>query len=87
MQVVIEKFKNNPKIDELIKEVVNPNSLLMRQEEIFCQKILQINPYCETSDKLTNQVIDMRFEYEEIHKKVSEFITYQEFEDGRKVTY
>lgn len=27
----------------------------------------------------------MRFEYDDIHKRVSEFITWQESEDGRKV--
>ena len=36
-------------------------------------------------DKLKKQVIDMRFEYEETHKNISEFITQQESEDGRKV--
>lgn len=32
-----------------------------------------------------NQVIDMRFEYEEIQKKISKFITWQESDEGRKV--
>jgi len=43
---MIDKFKDNPQIDEFIKEVVTLNSLLMQQEEVFCQNILQINPYC-----------------------------------------
>ncbi|MCY6488064.1 hypothetical protein, partial [Actinobacillus pleuropneumoniae] len=51
---------------------------------MFYQKISQINPYYETSDKLTNQVIDMRFEYEEIHKNISEFITWKESDEGIK---
>lgn len=30
-------------------------------------------------------MIDIRFEYEEIHKMISEFITWQESDEGRKV--
>jgi len=81
---MIDKLKYNMQIDEFIKEALSLFYLLMQQNEVFCQKISQINPYCKTSDKLANQVIDMRFEYDEIHKSVSEFITWQELEDGRK---
>ena len=83
IQAMMYKFKDNPQIDEFIKEAVSLNSLLMQQEEILCQKISQINPYWKTSDKLTNQVIYMRIEYKEIHKMFSKFITWQESEDGR----
>jgi len=36
MQAMVDKFKDNPKIDGFIKEAVSLNSLLMQQEEIFC---------------------------------------------------
>ena len=52
---------------------------------MFYQKISQINPYYEISDKLINQVIYMRFEYEEIHKNIDELITSKEYDEGRKV--
>lgn len=52
---------------------------------MLCRKISQINPYCETSNKLTNQVIDLRFEFEEIYKNILEFIAWQEFDEGREV--
>lgn len=70
------KFKDNPQIDESIHEALSLNSQLMQQKEALFQKISQIIPYYETSDKLTNQVIDMRLEYDEIHKMISEFITW-----------
>lgn len=34
---------------------------------------------------LTSQVVDMRLECDEIHKNISNFITWKEMEDGRKV--
>jgi len=34
-----------------------------------------------------NQVVDMRLEYDEIHKRVYDFITWQESEDGRKAAF
>jgi len=43
-----------------------------------------MSPYCEINDKLTSQVVDMRLENDEIHKMISDFITWQESEDGKK---
>ena len=59
----------------------------MHQKEIMCHKISQLSPYCETSDKLTSQVVDMRLEYDEVLKRVSDFITWQNSKDGRKVDF
>lgn len=56
----------------------------MHQKELLCQKNLQWNSYCETSDKLTSQVIERRLEYDEIFKRISDFITWRNSKDGRK---
>jgi len=56
----------------------------MHQKEIICEKVSQLSPYCETSDKLTSQVVDTRLEYDEVLKRVSDFITWHNSEDGRK---
>lgn len=84
---MVDRFKDNPQTYEFIKEAIKLNSLLIQQQEMFRQKISQINPYYETSDKLTNQVIDLRFEYEEIHKNISEFITWQESMREERLIY
>lgn len=84
MQAIVDRFKDNPQEDEFIKQEIKLNSILIHQEETLCLKISEINPYFETSDKLTNQVIDIRFEYEEIHKNISGFITWLESDEGRK---
>lgn len=81
---MIDKFKDNLQVDELIKEAVSLNSPLLQQKEVIFQKISQISPYYKTNDKLTNRVIDMRLEKDEIHKRTSDFITWQESEDERK---
>lgn len=78
------KFKDNLQNDEFIKEVPSLNSQLMQHNEVLCQKISKISPYCETNDKLTNHFVDMRLEYDEIHKRISDFSTWKELEDGRK---
>lgn len=57
----------------------------MKKKEFFCQKISQISPYCKISDKLTRQFGNIRLEYDQIHKNISDFITWQESEEGRKV--
>ena len=75
IQALTHKYKDSQNIDQLIIEVLNKNSQLMHQKEILCQKVSQLSPYCKTSDKLTSQVIDMRLEYDEVLKRVSDFIT------------
>jgi len=45
---------------------------------------LTIESYCETSDKLTSQVVDMKLEYDEVLKRFSDFITWQNSKNGRK---
>lgn len=73
-----DKYKDNLQLDEFIKEALSLNSQLMQQKEVLCQKFSQISPYCEINDKLTSQVVDMRLEYDKIHKRFSDFITWQE---------
>lgn len=80
-----DKYKDSLQIDQFVKEALSLNSQLMQQKEVLCHKISQINPYYEISDKLTSQVVDMMLEYDEIHKSISNSITWQESEDGRKV--
>lgn len=41
---ILDKFKDNPQIDEFMKETLELNSLLAQQQEIFCQGISLINP-------------------------------------------
>ena len=84
MHAILDKFKDNLQIDEFIKKTLELNSLLAQQQEIFCQRISLINTYCESSDKLNNQLIDKRLEYEELNKRISEFISWQEYEEGKK---
>ena len=85
LQAMIDKYKDNHQIDEFVKEELSLISQLIQQKEVLCQKMLQISPYCKISDMLTSQVVDMRLKSEEIHKRISDFITWQESEDGRKV--
>ena len=87
MQAILDKFKDNPQIDEFIKEALELNSLLEQQQEIFHQRISLINPYCESSNKLNNQAINQRLEYKELNKRISKFITWQESKEGKRSIY
>ena len=84
VQAMIEKYKDNPQIDQFVKEALNLNAQLMQQKEVLCQKLSQINPYCEINGKLIREVVDMKLEYDKVHKRISDFITWQESEYGGK---
>eukprot|EP00253_Pinus_taeda_P021577 PITA_21577 len=59
---MIEKYKDSPQIDQFVKEALSLNAQLMQQKELLCQEISQVDPYCEISDKLTSQVVNMMLE-------------------------
>lgn len=62
IHAMIGKYKDNPQINQFIKEELILNSQLMQRKEVICQKISQKSPDWEISDKLRCQVIDMRLE-------------------------
>jgi len=84
IQTITDLHKDDPKIDQFITEALGLNSQLMHQKELLCEKISKWNCYRETSDKLKSQFVEMRLEYDEIFKKVFDFITWKNTEDGRK---
>lgn len=77
IKAITVKYKDNPNIDQFIIEALSLNSQRMHQKEILCQKASQLSPNCETSDKLTSRIVDMRLEYDEVLKIVFDFIIWQ----------
>ncbi len=84
LHATIELHKDDPKIEEFITEALALNDQLLQQEEILCQRISQWNFHCEKSDNVTNQVIDLRIDYDLVFKKVSDFLNWQKSEEGKR---
>lgn len=84
LQGMIELHKDNPKIGEFIAERLALNAQLLQQKEILCQKISQWNSHFEMNDNITNQVIELRLEYDSICKKVSNFLNWQRSDEGKR---
>jgi len=70
----MEKYEDVPTIKEFIKEALDLNSLLLKQQEKFCQKMSHIAPYLITNDQLTDKAIDQRTEFTDLNTRISEFI-------------
>ena len=79
-----EMHKDDPKLTEFINDSIYLNDQLLQQQEILCQRILQWNSYCEESDKITNQVVELRHDYDLIDKRVTEYLAWQETEEGKR---
>jgi len=60
------------------------NEQLLQQQEVLGQKISQWNYYCEMSDKITNQVVDLRSDYDLIDKWVTEYLAWQDEDEGKR---
>lgn len=48
------------------------------------QKISQWSYDCEISDKTTNQVVDLRSDYDLIDKRVTQYLAWKEKDEGKR---
>lgn len=80
-----EMHKDDPKLTEFITESISLNDQLLHQYEALCQRILQWKSYCEISDKITNQVVELRYDYDLSFRRVTEYLAWQETEEGKRV--
>ena len=81
-----DMHKDDPKLTEFITDSISLNDQLLQQQEILCQRILQWNSYCEESDKITNHVVDLQHDYDLIDKKVTDYLSWQETEEGKRAS-
>ena len=51
---------------------------------MFFVQISNTIPHLEISEQLTNKVIDQRIEFNEINIKISNYIEWQDTEEGKK---
>lgn len=75
LQNLQEMHKDEPKLTEFISEPVALKQKLLQQEEVLGQKISQWSYYCEMSDKITNQVVELRSDYDLADKQVLDYLT------------
>ena len=75
--------KDDPKLTEFIAEFISLNNQLQQQESLS-QRISQWNSYCGISDTITNHVIDLRHDYDLIDRRVTEYLSWQEIEEGKR---
>lgn len=85
IQQAMERYKDVPTTEEFIKEALELNSLLVRQQEYFYQNMSHTTHYLTTRDQSTDNSIDQRIEFNDLKTRISEFIEWQETEDGKKV--
>ena len=70
-QEAMEKYEDVPTVEEFIKEALELNSLLLKQQEQFCQNMSHIAPYLITSDQLMYKAIDQRTKFTDLNTKIS----------------
>lgn len=84
LQDLHEIHKDNPKLTKFIPEYISLNEQLLQQQEVLSQKISQWSYYCEISDKITNQLVDFRSDYDLIDKRVTEYLAWQNEDEGKR---
>ena len=48
------------------------------------RRISQWRHFCELSDKITSQVVELRNDYDQANKRVTEYLAWQNDEEGKK---
>ena len=84
LQTLQEMHKYEPKLAEFISESIGLNEQLLQQQEELGHKISQWSHYCELSDKITSQVVDLRSDYDQSDKRVTEYLTWQDDDEGKR---
>ena len=56
--------------------------MLSLQLDILSQKITMVDPLCEITTSLSEKTTNSRLEFEEADDKISEFLTWQETDQG-----
>ena len=79
-----ETHKDEPKLAEFISESIGLNEQLLQQQEELGRKISQWSHYCALSDKITSQVVDLRSDYDQNDKKVTEYLTWQDDDEDKR---
>ena len=84
LETLQEMHKDEPKLAEFISESIGLNEQLLQQHEELGCKISQWSHYCELSDKITNQVVDLWSDYDQIDRRVTEYLTWQDEVEGKR---
>ena len=71
LQTVQEMHKDEPKLSEFISESIGLNDQLSQQQEDMVRRISQWRHFCEISDKITSQVVELRNDYDQANKRVT----------------
>ena len=83
LQEAIAKYKYVLTVNEFIKEALELNSILSKHQDLFYQKMSHITPYLNSSDQLTDKEIDQRTEFNDLNTNISDYIEWQESEEGK----
>ncbi len=84
LQTVQEMHKDEPKLIEFISESIGLNDQLSQQQEEMVRKISQWREFCEISDKITSQVVELRNDYDQANKRITEYLAWQNDEEGKR---
>ena len=64
-------MKDNPKVEDFIKEELELNTLLSKTQAMFYKKLSIMNPLCVKSDSLMNQSSNLRVTFIDNDDKIS----------------
>ena len=80
----MNKLQSQPQLEQFIKEALDLNTKLKKEQEIFFHQASMIDSYCDSSKIMIQQIVIQKLECERLEKKMEEHIQWQVSDSGKQ---
>lgn len=68
------ELQSQPQLEQFIKEALDVNTMLKKEQEVFCHQALMIDSYFDSNKIMIQQIEIKKLECEILEKKIEEHI-------------
>jgi len=77
LERAMAELQSQPQLEQFIKETLDVNTMLKKEQEIFYHQASMIDSYCDSNKIMIQQIAIQKLECERLEKKIEEHIQWQ----------
>ena len=77
LEIAMNKLQSQPQLEKFIKEALDVNTMLKKEQEMFCHQASMIDSYCDSNKITIQQIAIQKLECERLENKIEEHIQWQ----------
>ena len=78
------ELQSQPQLEKFIKEALDVNTMLKKEQQMFFHQASMINSYCDSNKIMIQQIAIQKLEFERLEKKIEEHIQWKISDIGKK---